>query len=70
MSVDEIFDINVWYMTMDYENLYQIIEDHNRYSVIRFGDWKPIFSGTELECKLYLMGYCRDHLMYKGGYKK
>ena len=65
MSVDELFDVNVWYMTMDYQDLYAIEKNEFTYQVIRFGDWKPMFSGTKLECKLYLLAYCRDHTKYK-----
>lgn len=68
MSINEMWDINVWYMTVDYQNLYCIEKlSEDRYHVISWGLWEEKCIGTELECKLYLTAYCLDHDRYKGG---
>ena len=70
MSVDDLFSVNVWYMTLDYKNMYRIEEvTDSVYNVIRFGDWAVMFKGTRQDCILYLNCYCWDHQSYERGMK-
>lgn len=39
------FNLDVWYMTRDYKDLYKIVcEGTTFYTVISFGDWKQHFT--------------------------
>ena len=52
------YKIGCWYMTFDYENLYQIVKYGDHYQVIRFGDWMPVFTGPLEACSLFMASTC------------
>ena len=64
------FDVGCWYMTFDYQNLYQIVKEKDQYQVIRFGDWYPVFSGPLEAVCLYMASNCPTHGRYERGMKK
>lgn len=52
------YKIGCWYMTFDYENLYQIVKNGDHYQVIRFGDWMPVFTGPLEAVSLFMASTC------------
>lgn len=63
------YDIGCWYMTFDYQNLYQIVREKDHYQVIRFGDWMPVFTGPLEACHLFMASTCATHGKYERSVK-
>lgn len=64
------FDINCWYMSNDYQDLYSIRkEGPGLYKIVKFFNCEGIFSGTITECKLFISKICMDHYSYINGKK-
>lgn len=59
------FAVGCWYMTFDYQNLYQIEKYKDHYRVIRFGDWMPVFSGPMEAVALFMASNCPTHGKYE-----
>lgn len=62
------FEVGVWYMTLDYKDLYWIEkEGETMYRVVSFGTWETVFSFPGiLGCQDFMHKNCFDHEKYKG----
>lgn len=70
MSDKYDFELNVWYMTKDYKDLYKIIKDGDvMYTVISFGDWKTRFTFPGiLGVQDFMEKNCFNHNNLKGAW--
>ena len=61
------FQLDVWYMTKDYKDLYKITKgDSTLYTVISFGDWKRQFIYPDIKSVLSFMSeHCYSHSKFE-----
>ena len=62
MSDSWDFNLNCWYMSNDYNDLFSIHKEApGLYSCVRFYDCKPCFSGSLNDCKHWMNSNCENH---------
>lgn len=70
MSGKYNYDMMVWYMTLDYKDLYRIEKDGPvMYRVVSYGTYKTVFTFPGLlGCLDFMEKNCFDHKQIKGGW--
>ena len=66
MSGNYAFDLNVWYMTKDFQELYKIVHYPGDvgYIVIKYYDGRVVYSGTLYNVQKYMEENCTTHEKY------
>ena len=69
MKSDKIiyrFDLNTWYMTKDFKNLYRIIYKRgtNHYSVVMYYSGDTMYYGTLYQVQSFMNDNCLTHEKY------
>lgn len=70
MSGKYNYDMMVWYMTLDYKDLYRIEKDGPvMYRVVSYGTYETVFCFPGLlGCLDFMEKNCFDHNQIKGGW--
>ena len=64
------FELLVWYMSKDYQNLLRIEKVGTEYHVTRFFDCKVVFTGMHIDCQFYMNQHCMQHNEFLKGVRK
>ena len=60
------FDLNTWYMTKDFKNLYRIVyvRGTNHYSVVMYYDGSIMYYGSLYQVQAFMSDKCLTHEKY------